>query len=116
MEIKDEFMEELGKANVFLQQYVNDQIELAKIQVAEQVATVISTMLLVSILGSISFIVFFILTAIIVLQLQEWIADIKLALGILGLFYGVVALLVFSFRKRLFVRPILLKSVQKIYE
>lgn len=112
----EDLMEELGKASVYLQRYVQDQVELAKLQLTERMATAVSTVVLVSILGSMGLIVFALLSIFIVLQLQNWLGSLELALLSLIGVYLVLGLTIFLLRKPLIFRPLIIRFVQKLYE
>lgn len=111
-----DFLEEVGKLTAYAQQYVKDQVEYGKLELADRSSKAIAWVVLLAIVGTFSFIILLLLSLALGLyigqRMDSYISGFLIVAGI----YFLLGVLLFLLRKPLFVRPITLQLVKKIYE
>ncbi len=113
MEDKTDFLEEVGKLNIYAQQYVKDRIELVKIEAAEQSAKAISLIATMLMLGGLITVVLLLLTVAIGLYLGDYLNDYPQAFLIISGIYFLIGLIFFLLRKRILTNPITIAIVKQ---
>ena len=110
-----DFLEELGKLNVYAQSYLKDQVEYAKIRVTEESIKTISSLTHIIVLSSLSLLVIFFLSIVLGLFLGEKLESYVFGFLLVSLFYVVLMLTYIIFRKRLVTNPIAKTLIKRIF-
>ena len=116
MNEQTDFLEEVGKLTAYTEQYVKDQIAYQKLEVAERSSKVIALGIVFSIIGVFAFIILILLSIVLGLYIGERMNSYVDGFLIVVIIYVMFCSLLFLLRKPLFIAPITLKIVKKVYE
>ena len=116
--MKDEadFMEEVGKLTAYAQQYVKDQVAYGKLEIAERSSLAISWIVILAIVGTFAFIISLLLSLALGLYIGQCMDSYVTGFLVVAGIYFIFGLLLFLLRKPLFVAPITIQLIKKIYE
>lgn len=114
MEEKTDFLEEVGKLNVYAQQYIKDQLELYKIEAAERSAKTIAQIITILVLVSIASIIFLLLTVVVGLYLGDYLDSYPQAFLMISGGYFLIGLLFYLLRKPILTNPLMLMLVKQV--
>ena len=109
-----DFLEEIGKLNVYAQSIINDRIELFKLKAAEESVKTISSVINIIILSTLATIIMIFLSVVSGLALGRMLEDYVLGFLLICGFYGLILVLYLVFRKTLVTNPITKIIIQKI--
>lgn len=111
-----DFLEEVGKLTAYAQQYVKDQVEYGKLELSERSSKAISWLILLTIVGTFAFIILLLLSIALGLYIGQRMDSYITGFLIVAGLYFLLGVLLFLLRKPLFVAPITIQLVKKIYE
>jgi len=109
-----DFLEEVGKLNVYAQSIINDKIELFKLKAAEESVKTISTIVNIIILSALASIIVIFLSVVSGLALGRMLEDYVLGFLLVAGFYGILLVLYLLLRKILVMNPLTKIILQKI--
>lgn len=109
-----DFLEEVGKLNVYAQSIINDKVELFKLKAAEESVKTVSSVIHAVILATLSMIFLIFISVVVGLVLGRMLEDYVLGFLIVSGFYGLLVVLYLVFRKVLVMNPITKIIIQKI--
>ena len=109
-----EFLEELGKLNVYAQTLINDKVEHLKLKVAEESVKTVSGFLHAIILIALISVLFFFLSIVAGLAIGEKLDSYAMGFLIVAGFYFLLLILYLLLRKSLIVNPITKLIIRKI--
>ncbi|MEM8527393.1 MAG: phage holin family protein [Bacteroidota bacterium] len=109
-----DFLEEVGKLNIYAQSIINDKIELFKLKAAEESVKTVSGVVHAVILATLSMIFLIFISVVVGLALGRMLEDYVLGFLIVCGFYGLLIVLYFAFRKVLVMNPLTKIIIQKI--
>lgn len=109
-----DFLEEVGKLNVYAQSIINDKIELFKLKAAEESVKTISTIVNIIILSALASIIVIFLSVVSGLALGRMLEDYVLGFLLVAGFYGILLVLYLLLRKTLVMNPLTKIIIQKI--
>lgn len=111
----DYLMESAGETVAYLQNYVEQKVELVKLEAAEKTATTVSSLLTAFIVLLIIGIAVFTGTIAIALFLGGWLENYALAFLIVTVFYIALAVGAYVFRKTIITNPIVSIVITKMF-
>ncbi|MEM6697757.1 MAG: hypothetical protein AAF806_12955 [Bacteroidota bacterium] len=109
-----DFLEEIGKLNIYAQSIINDKIELFKLKAAEESIKTISSIVHIIILSVLAAILIILLSVVGGLALGRMLEDYVLGFLLICGFYGLLLVLYLVFRKTLVTNPLTKIIIQKI--
>ena len=113
---KQPLLERAGEIYGYLHSYVEDRIELLKLETAESTAKVLSSLITSAFLAVVVFFALFFGSIALAIALGNWLGSYSLAFGIVALFYLCIAALFYLFRKSLIASPILESIIKTLFE
>jgi len=109
-----DFLEEVGKLNVYAQSIISDKIELFKLKAAEESVKTVSGLVHIVILSLLAITLLIFLSVVGGLALGRMLQDYVLGFLIICGFYFILLVLYLVFRKTLVTNPITKIIIQKI--
>lgn len=116
MKEQTDFLEEVGRMSAYTEQYVKDQLAYRKLELTERSSKVIALGVLLTIVGTFAFIIMLLLSVALGLYIGEQIDSYVQGFLIVAGGYFLLGLLLFLLRKPLFIAPITIQMLKKIYE
>lgn len=112
----DELMESMGEMTAYMQQYVEQKVELTKLEVAEKSALLISELVTAMVIGLIGVVVLLLMTITIGLFLADWLGSYAWAFLSLSLFFVLVGIVTWIFRRRVITNPVVGMVVARLFK
>ncbi|MEM9846823.1 MAG: phage holin family protein [Bacteroidota bacterium] len=110
-----DFLEEVGKLNVYAQSYLNDRVEYVKIRVAEESIKTISGVVHAVVLGLLALLVLVFLSVVAGLYLGKVLENYVLGFLIVSGFYLLLMIAYLLFKRQLVANPIAKILIDKIF-
>lgn len=95
----DHLMESIGESTVYVQRYIEQKIELTKLEAAEKSAVLISEVITIVALVMIGSVFLLLFTVTLGLYLAQWLASYPQAFLIMTVLYALLGLLFWAFRR-----------------
>lgn len=111
----DYLMESMGETTAYVQQYIEQKIELTKLEAAEKSAVMISELVTGIILALIGSVVLLLATITLGLFLAQWLASYPMAFLLLTIFYTLIGLIIWGFRRKLITNPVVSLVVMRFF-
>ena len=111
----DYLMESVGETTAYVQQYIEQKIELTKLEAAEKSALVISELVTSIVLLLVGSLVFFLAVITAGLFLAQWLDSYPLAFLALTLFFSLLGVIIWVFRTKLITNPVVSTVVARFF-
>ncbi len=112
---KEELLEELGESYGYLEQLVDNRVELFKIRATERTSRLIAGVVLALIMVVLTTFTIFCLLLGVGFALAEWIGSPPLAFLLMAVFFVLLAIFLYSFRQPIILNPTIRKVIKEFY-
>lgn len=112
----DHLMESVGESTAYVQRYIEQKIELTKLEAAEKSAVLISEVITIISLAMIGSIFILLLTITIGLFLAQWMESYPLAFLSITVLYALIGLLFWLFRRSLVTNMVVSMVVSRFFK
>lgn len=116
MKISEEILESSGELVEYSKFYADRQLYLAKLEVAERLASIMSSMITAAIVGTLALLVVVFMTIGAGFYLTAYFDSYLLGFGAMALFYGLLVIISWVFRRQLITNPVVSTVIQKMFE
>ncbi|MFK7932646.1 MAG: phage holin family protein [Saprospiraceae bacterium] len=111
----DYLMESMGETTAYVQQYIEQKIEVTKLEAAEKSAMVISELVTGIMLVMIGTIVILLGIITIGLFLAQWLDSYPIAFLSLTIFFAIIGIILWIFRRTLITNPVVGAVVNRFF-
>jgi len=113
---ENQIAETAGRAYGYIRSYVNDRLEITKLDMIEKSSKVFSGVVTSISIVVIALIFLLFLSVTLALFLGNLLDSYTLAFGIVSMIYLVIGLVVYFFKRSLITNPVLTALIRKMYE
>lgn len=115
MKNTDQILESVGESIGFAQHYVEQQLNYFRLEIAEKVSSVISSLVTMFVLFVLALLVITFGSTALALYLGDVLDSYPLAFALITLFYFLLGLAVYFFKRQMITNPIIAQVIDEIY-
>lgn len=116
MKLSEEILESSGELIEYFKFYLDRQLYHARLETSERMAKIVSSMITAAVVSTLALLVLVFFTVGVGLYLSHYWQSPVLGFGVIALFYGVLVLGVWVFRRQLITNPVVSLVIEKMFD